>query len=151
MEVQTWGMERSHIHLRKVWKKVKRNIWKGVILECVFLSIEEGDGRALCIWEPVNLCITEVTIIRNCFMSIIKCKITTSRSKSLYAYFNLFFCTWSEVKSLSLVRFFATPWTVAYWAPQSMGFSRQEYWSGLPFPSPEDLPDPGLEPGSPTE
>ena len=54
----------------------------------------------------------------------------------------------SEVNSLSRVRLFATPWTVAYQA-QSVGFSRQEYWSGLPFPSPEDLPHPGLEPGSP--
>ena len=43
---------------------------------------------------------------------------------------------WSEVKSLNCVRLFATPWTVAYWAPLSMGFSRQEHWSGLPFPSP---------------
>ena len=42
-----------------------------------------------------------------------------------------------------------TPWTVAHQAPLSMGFSRQEYWSGLPFPSPGDLPDPGIEPGSP--
>ena len=42
----------------------------------------------------------------------------------------------------------ATPWTVVCKAPQSMGFSRQEYWSGLPFPSPGDLPDPGIEPGS---
>ena len=55
----------------------------------------------------------------------------------------------SEVKSLSRVQVFATPWTVAYQAPQSMEFSRQEYWSGLPFPSPGDLPDPGTEPGSP--
>ena len=51
---------------------------------------------------------------------------------------------WSEVKLLSHVRLFATPWTVAYQAPQSMGFSRQEYWSGLPFPSPGDLPDPEM-------
>ena len=43
----------------------------------------------------------------------------------------------------------ATPWTVAYEAPLSTGFSRQEYWSGLPFPSPGDLPNPGIEPGSP--
>ena len=43
----------------------------------------------------------------------------------------------------------ATPWTVACQAPLSMGFSRQEYWSGLLFPSPGDLPDPGIEPGSP--
>jgi len=55
-----------------------------------------------------------------------------------------------KVKSLSRVGLFATPWTVAYQAPPSMGFSRQECWSGLPFPSPGDLPDPGIEPGSPT-
>ena len=54
------------------------------------------------------------------------------------------------VKSLSRVRLFATPWTVAHQAPQSMEFSKQEYWSGLPFPSPRDLPNPGIEPGSPT-
>ena len=78
------------------------------------------------------------------------------------------------VKSFSRIRLFATPWTVAYqaplciscslsqiWltvipqtvacqAPLSMGFSRQEYWNGLPFPSPEDLPNTGIEPGSPT-
>ena len=54
-----------------------------------------------------------------------------------------------KVKSLSRVRLFATPWTVAYQEPQSMGFSRQEYWSGLPFPSSGDFPDPGIEPGSP--
>ena len=53
------------------------------------------------------------------------------------------------MKLLSRVRLFATEWSVAYQAPQSMGFSRQEYWSGLPFPSPGDLPDPGMEPRSP--
>ena len=51
---------------------------------------------------------------------------------------------------LSLIRLFATPWTVAYQTPWSMGFSRYEYWSGLSFPSPEDLPHPGIEPWSPT-
>ena len=55
----------------------------------------------------------------------------------------------SEVKSLSRVRLFATLRTVAHQAPLSMGFSRQEYWSGLPFPSPGDLPNPGIEPRSP--
>ena len=53
------------------------------------------------------------------------------------------------MKSLSRVRLFVTPRTVAYHAPPSMGYSRQEYWSGLPFPSPGDLPDPGIEPRSP--
>ena len=46
----------------------------------------------------------------------------------------------------SRVQLFATPWTVAHQAPLSMGFSRQEYWSGWPFPPPEDLPDPEIEP-----
>ena len=53
------------------------------------------------------------------------------------------------VKLLSHVQLFATPWTVARQAPLSMGFSRQEYWSGLPWPSPGDLPNPGIKPGSP--
>ena len=52
-------------------------------------------------------------------------------------------------KLLSCVQLFATPWTVTYQAPLSMGFYRQEYWSGLPFPSPGDLPNPGIEPWSP--
>ena len=53
------------------------------------------------------------------------------------------------MKSLSHVQLFATPWTVAYKAPLSMEFSRQGYSSGLPFPSPGDLPHPGIEPRSP--
>ena len=52
---------------------------------------------------------------------------------------------WNEEKSLSCVWLFVTPGAVAYQAPLSMGLSRQEYWSGLPFPSPEDLPDPGIK------
>ena len=55
-----------------------------------------------------------------------------------------------KVKSLCRVRLAATPWTVAHQAPQSMGFSTQEYWSGFPFPSPGDLPDQGIKRGSPT-
>ena len=51
-------------------------------------------------------------------------------------------------KLLSRVQLFVTPWTVALQAPLSMGFSRQEYWNGLPCPPPEDLPDPGIEPES---
>ena len=58
-------------------------------------------------------------------------------------------CESEKVKSLSCVWLFAIPWTVVYQASLSMGFSRQEYWSGLPFPSPGDLSDPGIEPRSP--
>ena len=53
------------------------------------------------------------------------------------------------VKSLSCVWLFVTPWTVAHQVPLPMGFPRQGYWSGLPFPSPGDLPDPGIEPAFP--
>ena len=56
---------------------------------------------------------------------------------------------WSEVAQLSPT--LCDPWTVAHQAPPSMEFSRQEYCSGLPFPSPGDLPDPGIEPGSPAD
>ena len=60
-----------------------------------------------------------------------------------------FYFSKMKVKSLSRVRLFVTPWTTAYQAPQSMEFSRQEYWSGLPFPCAGHLPNPGIEPGSP--
>ena len=62
----------------------------------------------------------------------------------------LCFCPlWSEVKSFSCVGLFVTPWIVALQAPLSMGFSRPEYWSGLPRPPPGDLSNPGIEPRSP--
>ena len=63
--------------------------------------------------------------------------------------FNILISLCQSVKFLSCVWLFAIPWTVAYQAPPSMEFSRQEYWSGLPFPSPGDLPDPGIKPRSP--
>ena len=53
-----------------------------------------------------------------------------------------------HVRMLSCVRLFATPWTVAHEAHLSMELYRQDYWSGLPFPPPEDLPDPGMEAAS---
>ena len=55
-----------------------------------------------------------------------------------------------ELYLKSCVRLFTTPWTVAYQTPPSVGFSRQEYWSGLSLSSLGDLPNPGIEPGSPT-
>ena len=79
-------------------------------------------------------------------LPIINCRIVlVTFSKYMLT---LFPTLWSEVKSLSHVRLFATPWTVAHQAPPSMRFSRQEYWSRLPFPSPGDLPNPGIEPWS---
>ena len=60
----------------------------------------------------------------------------------------IYFILYVPVKLLSHVRLFATPWTIAHQAPLSMGFSKQEYWSGLPCPPPRDLPNPGIEPRS---
>ena len=87
------------------------------------------------------------------------CKdICISRHVYLYIFVNVDVCMdgqervwkfWSKVKLLSHVWPFATPWTVAHQASLSMRFSREEYWIGLPFPSPGDLPDPGIEPRSP--
>ena len=54
-----------------------------------------------------------------------------------------------KVKSISRVHLFVTPWTIAYQVPLPLGFSRQEYWIGLPFPSPADLPNPGIKLGFP--
>ena len=58
-------------------------------------------------------------------------------------------CACMHAHVLSCVPLFETPWAIAYQAPLSMGFSRQAYWSGMPFPSPGHFPDPGIEPGSP--
>ena len=56
---------------------------------------------------------------------------------------------WVTLPACVLNHVFVTPWTVVYQAPLSLGFSRQEYWSGLPFPSPGDLSNPGIKPASP--
>ena len=83
---------------------------------------------------------------------ILKCIIHEFWLIYIYIYwyiYNNIYKIYIEVKLLSHVWLFATPWTVAYQALPSMGFSRQECWSGLPFASPEDLPDPGIKPGTP--
>ena len=75
----------------------------------------------------------------------------------LWSYYSLFnqlcvcvcVCVHTHVRALSHVQLFVTSWTVAHYAPLSMGFPRQEYWSGLSFPPPEDFPDPGIKPTSP--
>ena len=75
--------------------------------------------------------------------------ISTGRWMDKKAVVHIHIGVFSSVQSLSTVQLLATPWTAAHQAPPSMGFPGQEYWSGLPFPSPGDLPYPGIEPGSP--
>ena len=72
----------------------------------------------------------------------------TEAVQILHKYHKILNMKW-KVKSLSRVQLFATPFTAAYQAPPSMGFSRQEYWSGVTLPSPGYLPDPGIESQSP--
>ena len=74
-------------------------------------------------------------------------RLTDFKAKVLF-FFYLIVLKYVCIKSLSHVQLFAIPWTVAHQAPLSMEFSRQEYWSGLPFPSPGDLPNPEIEPVS---
>ena len=85
---------------------------------------------------PVHMNLKFILVNFSCIQNCLICKCL------LFFHFN-------SVQSLSRIRLFATPWTIAYQAPQSMEFSRQEYWSGLPFPSPGDLPNTGIEPRSP--
>ena len=71
-------------------------------------------------------------------------------SQTSQCFIHIFWSIQSESEVTQSCLTLCDPWTVAHQAPSSMGFSRQEYWSGLPFPSPGDLPDPGIEPRSPT-
>ena len=72
---------------------------------------------------------------------------TVLKGKCVYIYV-FCICVCVQACTCSVMSNSATPWTAAHQAPLSLGFSRQEYWSGLPFPSPEDLPNPGIEPTS---
>ena len=83
------------------------------------------------------------------FSKSFSCFFFTFLPEFTYIYFFFLFFNKVKVKMLSHVRLLATLWTVAHQAPLSMGFSRQEYLSGLPFPSPGDFPDLGIEPRSP--
>ena len=85
--------------------------------------------------------------IHLCLFCCLTDKVLVLKCQYVLCYRNRTVVFESEVTQSCLT--LATPWTVAHQAPQSMEFSRQEYWSGLPFPPPGDLPDPGIEPRSP--
>ena len=108
-------------------------------------------GRCFTIWATREV----VTVIYFCptvcslLLSQVLCSLEMKICFSTWASYPSF-GKWKSEIEVARVWFFVTPWTIAYQAPLSMGFSRQKYWSGLPFPSPEALPDPGIEPRSPT-
>ena len=97
-----------------------------VVLQNSKFYLEGGKKRLLPISSQIEIFVDE---------GLLKCPISNTLTLTL--------------KSLSHVQFCATPWTIAYLAPPSMEFSRQESWSWFLFPSAGDLPNPGIEPGSP--
>ena len=111
-------------------------------------AAEETYSRVALTWKFSGCKNSNKKIVTNIKIEI-QLKIKTHSSVCIY-HCKKRDCLWIlKVKSLRRVQLFATPWTVAYEAPLSMGFSRQECWSELPFPSPGDLPNPGIKPGSP--
>ena len=113
-----------------------------VVLICVFLMTNDAECLFMCYWPfvfPLEKCLLysfTYFLVRLFVLLLLSCK------SSLYI---LDVC---ELSHFSWVRFFVMPWTVAYQAPLSMGFSGQEYWSGLSCPSPGDLSNPGIGPRS---
>ena len=119
---------------RSLGQRVFRNhasLWK--ISLCPVFEVQKKNGSVChCCCSTTQSCLTLRP--HGLQLARLPCPITNSRKWK-----------WSR----SVVFDSATPWTVAHQAPLSIGFSRQEYWSGLPFPSPGDLPNPGIEPGLP--
>ena len=92
--------------------------------------------------------VTSVSVLPSKTEYSVQCKYQGTNKLKTYILAPKFISS-EPMKLLSHVWLFAIPWTVAYQAPPSMEFSRQEYWDGLPFPSSGDLPDPRIEPRSP--
>ena len=124
----------SSLATQQPWKQNKIHSWQLELPWAFILVI-----NILAILLTFNTCIGDFTLLSE----------------------HLFYLSWIRVTpELALVKWVSEvtqlcptlcdPWTVAHQAPPSMGFSRQEYWSALPFPSPGDLPHPGIEPRSPT-
>ena len=125
-------------------------ILQATILEWIAISFSRGSSP-LRDWTWVSLVAGRFFTLPS-GKSNIRMLSTVNQGRSVYrlpSSFSSFKNTKVKVKLLSHVQIFVIPWTVAYQAPLSMGFSRQECWSGLPFPSLGDLPNPGIECGSP--
>ena len=108
--------------------RVKAMVFPVVMYRCANWTIKKAEGWRIGAFQL------------RCWRRLLRVPWTARRSKSVHPKGK-----WKKVKLFSCVWLFAAPWTVAHQAPLSMGFSKQEYWSGLPFPSPGDLPDPGIQ------
>ena len=125
MHAHTW--EDPEIH--QIWTVNQAN--------CYIYKYTYKYSVDICVCVDIYVCIYIYVCVYIYYICVCVC---------IYVY--IYICIYI-VKLLSHVCLLVTPWTVAHQAPPSMEFSRQEYWSGLPFPSPGDLPDPGVKPGSP--
>ena len=136
-----------------IWELLKSSLnkWSSVSIrqesaqiesrEAVFLSVVSDAARSESEWETSLMAMnSESTAKHSQPIRGMHSRVRTTMNSEKWKV---------KVKSLSRVQLFETPWTVARQAPLSMGFSRQEYWSGLPFPFPGDLLNPVIEPGSP--
>ena len=132
------------ISLRGCWRSTAIAAWGS-------LSIE-ADCKCLCC-SVLGSALGKCQFVADCWNHL-----APSRKEGYFVFLLFPYLTFKPfisksskwVKLLNRVRLFSTPWTVAHQAPPSMKCSRQEFWSGLPLPSPGDLPDPGIKPGSPT-
>ena len=140
----SWAWRPSHV---EVQSSKSRGIWRQIIARREEPATDNSAGHCLKCYVDF-----EVTRAWGGSFELISSKPSPEGTldKVILKCIRIYIRAWSEVKLLSCVWFFATLSTVAYQASPSMGFSRQEYQSGLPFPAPGDLPNPGIEPRSPT-
>ena len=103
-----------------------------------------------CFSQVLSISCREQSLWESTRSDMARCPSPTPSARTLHKTIPIILWKWKwNCWSLSCIQLFVTPWTVAHQVPRSMESSRQEYWSGLPFPSPGDLPDPGIETGAP--
>ena len=141
-----WGLESGRVNRKNRWEQPwRQRCTIIVLLQAIYISnaTVRSSGILLYCQDLIR------ALLSHNIENPIHCAILLDLSEGQYLRDLAAASRWKWSRSVVSVRLFVTPWTAAHQAPLSMGFSRQEYWSGLPFPSPGDLPDPGIEPRSP--